>query len=129
MAVSRGHALILSAAVHSVGLGVAGWATHGPYSFDCSGFTYWVVLNVTGKNIGTGTWSQVGAGTPVSRNALQPGDLVFFQNTYTWGLSHVGIYIGNGKFIHAENESTGVVISDLSSQYYSSRWYGARRIA
>ena len=105
------------------------WATHGPSSFDCSGFTYWVILNVVGIDISPGTSAQINQGTPVSRDALQPGDLVFFQNTYTWGLSHVGIYIGNNKFIHAENESTGVVISDLTSSYYSSRWYGARRIA
>jgi cell wall-associated NlpC family hydrolase len=104
------------------------WATHGPSSFDCSGFTYWVVLNTLGVNISPGTSAQINHGTAISRNSLQPGDLVFFQNTYTWGLSHVGIYIGNGKFIHAENESTGVVISDLGSTYYSSRWYGARRI-
>jgi cell wall-associated NlpC family hydrolase len=104
------------------------WATHGPSSFDCSGFTYWVVLNTLGIDIGTGLWTQVSAGSSVSRDNLQPGDLVFFQNTYTWGLSHVGIYIGNGQFIHAENESTGVVISNLSSPYYSSRWYGAVRL-
>jgi cell wall-associated NlpC family hydrolase len=104
------------------------WATRGPSSFDCSGFTYWVVKNVLGKDIGGGTASQIGYGTPVSQGDLQPGDLVFFQNTYTWGLSHVGIYIGGGQFIHAENESTGVVISSLSSSYYASRWYGARRI-
>jgi cell wall-associated NlpC family hydrolase len=105
------------------------WATHGPSSFDCSGFTYWVVLNTLGIDIGTGLWTQVSAGTSVSQSDLQPGDLVFFQNTYEWGLSHVGIYIGNGQFIHAENESTGVVISSLSSSYYSSRWYGAVRLA
>ncbi|MCC6790276.1 MAG: C40 family peptidase [Thermomicrobiales bacterium] len=104
------------------------WATHGPSSFDCSGFTYWVLSNTLGVNIGTGTMSQIGYGTPVDRNSLQPGDLVFFQNTYTWGLSHVGIYIGGNQFIHAENESTGVVISNLDSSYYASRWYGARRV-
>jgi hypothetical protein len=104
------------------------WATHGPSSFDCSGFTYWVILHTLGVDIGAGTFTQIDYGTPVSKGNLQPGDLVFFQNTYTWGLSHVGIYIGDGQFIHAENESTGVVISDLSSSYYSSRWYGARRI-
>jgi uncharacterized protein YraI len=104
------------------------WATHGPSSFDCSGFTYWVILNTLGINISPGTSAQINYGTPVSRSSLQPGDLVFFQNTYTWGLSHVGIYIGGGKFIHAQNESTGVVISELSSTYYSSRWYGARRM-
>lgn len=104
------------------------WATHGPSSFDCSGFTYWVVLNVLGRDIGAGTWTQVSAGPSVSRNSLQPGDLVFFQNTYTAGLSHVGMYIGNDQFIHAQNESTGVVISDLNSSYYSSRWYGAVRL-
>jgi len=104
------------------------WATHGPSSFDCSGFTYWVTLNVLGRDIGGGLWTQVSAGSAVSRNSLQPGDLVFFQNTYTAGLSHVGIYIGNDQFIHAENESTGVRISDLNSSYYSSRWYGAVRL-
>lgn len=104
------------------------WATHGPSSFDCSGFTYWVVLNVLGRDIGAGTWTQVSAGASVSRGNLQPGDLVFFQNTYTTGLSHVGMYIGNDQFIHAQNESTGVVISDLNSSYYASRWYGAVRL-
>ena len=103
-------------------------ATHGPASFDCSGFTYWVVYNVTGQNIWYGLWTQISAGTPVDRNSLQPGDLVFFQNTYQAGLSHVGIYIGNDQFIHAENEDTGVRISSLSSTYYASRYYGARRI-
>ena len=105
------------------------WATHGPNTFDCSGFTYWVVLNVLKKDIGAGTWLQISQGTPVQYGDLKPGDLVFFQNTYTWGLSHVGIYIGNGQFIHAENETTGVKISSLTSTYYASRWYGARRIA
>jgi cell wall-associated NlpC family hydrolase len=64
----------------------------------------------------------------VSKSNLQPGDLVFFQNTYKGGLSHVGIYIGGGQFINAENESTGVKISDLNSSYYASRWYGAVRL-
>lgn len=104
------------------------WATHGPYSFDCSGFTYWVIKNVVGVDIGTGTWSQVSSGSPVSRGNLQPGDIVFFQNTYKAGLSHVGIYIGGGQFVHAENENTGVKVSDLNSSYYGSRWYGAVRI-
>ena len=104
------------------------WATAGPASFDCSGFTYWVIRNVLGIDIGRGLFTQVAAGTPVSQGNLQPGDLVFFQNTYTWGLSHAGIYIGNGQFIHAENESTGVKISDLNSSYYASRWYGAVRM-
>jgi N-acetylmuramoyl-L-alanine amidase len=103
-------------------------ATHGPSSFDCSGFTNWVVKNVIGTNIGTGLWTQVVAGSSVSRGSLQPGDLVFFQNTYKAGLSHVGIYIGNGQFVHAENENTGVRVSSLSSTYYSSRWYGAVRL-
>jgi cell wall-associated NlpC family hydrolase len=104
------------------------WATHGPASFDCSGFTYWVTKNVIGIDIGTGLWTQTAAGTPVSKSNLQPGDIVFFQNTYKGGLSHVGIYIGGGQFIHAENENTGVKISDLNSTYYGSRWYGAVRL-
>jgi len=104
------------------------WATHGPNSFDCSGFTYWVVLNVTGRDIGAGTWTQWETGAPIPYGSLQPGDLVFFQNTYTVGLSHVGMYIGNDQFIHAENEDTGVRISSLTSTYYATRYLGARRM-
>jgi len=104
------------------------WATSGPSSFDCSGFTNWVIKNVVGQNIGTGLWTQSVAGSPVSRSNLQPGDLILFQNTYKAGLSHAGIYIGNNQFVHAENANTGVRVSDLNSTYYGSRWYGARRI-
>jgi cell wall-associated NlpC family hydrolase len=71
---------------------------------------------------------QVSSGTYVDANALQPGDLVFQQNTYQWGLSHVGIYIGNGQFINAANESTGVTISSLWDSYWGPRYCTARRI-
>ncbi|MEZ4499534.1 MAG: SH3 domain-containing C40 family peptidase [Thermomicrobiales bacterium] len=104
------------------------WAAAGPSSFDCSGFIYWVVTNATGKSIGRVLTTQITAGAAVSRDSLQPGDLVFFQNTYQAGLSHGGIYIGNGQFIHASNPSTGVIVSDLSSSYYASRWLGAVRL-
>ncbi len=104
------------------------WAAAGPSAFDCSGFIYWVVTNATGKSIGRVLFTQISAGSAVSRNSLQPGDLVFFQNTYQAGLSHGGIYIGNNQFIHASNPSTGVMISNLDSSYYASRWYGAVRL-
>lgn len=68
------------------------------------------------------------AGRRVSRGELQPGDLVFFQNTYIPGLSHGGIYIGNGQFIHAADERSGVVASSLSDPYWESRWLGATRL-
>lgn len=105
------------------------WATHGPGSFDCSGFTSWVIQNVLGISIGYSVAPQFNFGVGVTRGNLAPGDIVFFENTYTFGLSHVGIYIGNNQFVHAENPSTGVRVSDLNSTYYSTRFYGARRLA
>jgi uncharacterized protein YgiM (DUF1202 family) len=104
------------------------WATHGPDTFDCSGFTYWVALHVLGTDISAGTWPQSVAGRPVAYGELQPGDLVFFQNTYRAGISHVGIYIGDGLFVHAENEGTGVVITSIYSDYYASHYWGAVRV-
>jgi cell wall-associated NlpC family hydrolase len=104
------------------------WATRGPNSFDCSGFTYWVAKNVLGIDITGGVILQWNYGREIPYGSLQPGDLVFFQNTYTVGLSHVGIYIGNNQFVHAANESVGVVVSDLTNTYYATRWFGARRL-
>ena len=105
------------------------YAGEGPYAFDCSGFTMFVIHNTLGIDIPHDMRVQYQMGRPVSRDELQPGDEVFFQNTFEPGMSHTGIYIGGGQFVHAETESSGVRISDLSSDYYSSRWYGAVRFS
>jgi cell wall-associated NlpC family hydrolase len=106
------------------------WAGNGPYGFDCSGFTQYVILNTLGIDIGHAVEGQPFAGGAwVDYGAWQPGDLIFFQNTYRAGISHVGIYIGDGLFIHAENSGTGVVISSLYDGYYGPRYWGANRIA
>ena len=104
------------------------WGGTTTRGFDCSGFVqyvykqYGITLNRTAN-------SQMSNGYYVSADNLQPGDLVFFFGTYsTSGASHVGIYIGNGQFIHASSGSGRVVISDLWSNYYSSHYYGARRV-
>jgi cell wall-associated NlpC family hydrolase len=72
-------------------------------------------------------FAQWASGPRISSKDLQPGDLVFFSNTYKRGLSHVAIYMGNGKIVHAENPGTGVTISDLWSDYYSAHYTGAIR--
>ena len=105
------------------------YAGEGPYAFDCSGFTKFVIQNTLGMDITHDMFTQIGMGQSVGMNELQPGDLVFFANTFRPGLSHAGIYIGGGQFVHAENESTGVMVSDLNSDYYGSRWAGGTRLA
>ena len=104
------------------------WGGTTTRGFDCSGFVqyvykqYGITLNRTAN-------AQMSNGYYVSADNLQPGDLVFFFGTYaTSGASHVGIYIGNGQFIHSSSGSGCVVISDLWSGYYSSHYYGARRV-
>ena len=94
---------------------------------DCSSFTQYV-FQKQGINIGRDTRTQYSKGTSVSKNDLQPGDLIFFQNTYRPGVSHVGIYVGNGKFVHNSSSAGGVTTSDLSNSYYSSHYLGAKRI-
>ncbi len=105
------------------------YAGEGPYAFDCSGFTMFVIHNTLGIDIPHDMRVQYQMGRQVSRDELQPGDLVFFANTLHPGMSHDGIYIGGGQFIHAETEASGVRISDLDAEYYSTRWYGAVRFA
>jgi cell wall-associated NlpC family hydrolase len=67
-------------------------------------------------------------GRHISRSDLQPGDLVFFQGTYRRGISHVGIYVGDGHFVHAANEREGVREDSLNEAYYSKHFAGARRV-
>ena len=105
------------------------YAGEGPYAFDCSGFTMFVIHNTLGVDVPHDMTVQFAMGQPVSRDALAPGDLVFFANTLHPGMSHNGIYIGGGQFVHAENEASGVTVSDLDADYYASRWYGAVRFA
>lgn len=95
--------------------------------FDCSGFVQYVLRQV-GISIGRDAPAQYQYGAEVPREHLVPGDLVFFQNTYMPGLSHVGIYVGNGQFIHANDEATGVILSSLDDIYWAPRWYGAKRL-
>lgn len=102
------------------------WAGSTPSGFDCSGFVQYV-FKAHGISLNRTAATQYRHGSYVAKNDLQPGDLVFFQNTYKAGISHVGIYIGNDQFIHSSS-SKGVVISSLSSSYYVSHYYAARRI-
>lgn len=97
-----------------------------PGGFDCSGFTSYVFQQF-GISLNRSAAGQYGQGSAVSKASLIAGDLVFF-NTYG-GVSHVGIYTGNGEFIHSSSpQSGGVIYSALSESYYASRYVGARRV-
>jgi cell wall-associated NlpC family hydrolase len=98
-----------------------------PAGFDCSGFVYYI-HNHSGAPVGRGMWQQYNGGSHISVGALQPGDTVFFANTYMPGLSHDGIYIGNGQFIHASDERTGVTISSMNTSYWQAHYVGATRL-
>ena len=98
-----------------------------PSGFDCSGFTSYIYKQF-GYSLNRTCSGQLDNGTPVAMSELQPGDLVFFQNTYKAGISHVGIYVGDGKFIHSPNSRSVVSYADLYSDYYTNHYYSARRI-
>jgi len=103
------------------------WGGSSPSGFDCSGFT-WYVYKQAGISIPNHDLAgQLNAGPRIPKDQLQPGDLVFFQNTYKPGLSHSGIYLGGGRFINAETESVGVQIRSLSDPYWAARFVGASR--
>ncbi len=104
------------------------WGGKNPSAggFDCSGFAYWV-LTQNGVSASSSAAGDMSIGVPVSANSLQPGDILIWSNTYMPGPSHVGIYIGGGNFIHAENAYTGVTITSVNSSYYASRFTAARR--
>lgn len=99
-----------------------------PAGFDCSGFVYYVL-----KQFGYSPYrtpaDQYRMGTYVAKSDLKVGDIVFFAGTYASGISHVGIYAGNGQFIHSPNSRSTVSYADLTSGYWANHYYGARRMA
>lgn len=104
----------------------------GPRSFDCSGFTMYIFRQF-GFSLPHTATGQLSYGQQVSRGELQPGDLVFFRDPSIThkAASHVGIYIGNGQFIHAsssKNNSKSVIVSSLSSSYYNRYYTTGRRL-
>lgn len=92
--------------------------------FDCSGFTSYIYKQF-GVSLNRTAAGQYSNGTAVSRANLQPGDLVMFGKS---GINHVGIYIGGGMIVHAENKTTGVTTDTINSGYYNNNYVGARRI-
>lgn len=103
------------------------WGTHGPRSFDCSGLTSFLYKQAYGIGISTSSRAQASYGYKVSKSNLKKGDLMFFA-TGGGGISHVGIYVGNNKLIHASTPSTGVILSDINSSYYQRTFVTARRL-
>lgn len=123
-AISRGPQLV-SYAKRFLGIKYK-WSGQSPSGFDCSGFTSYIYKSF-GINLPHSSYGQFKSGQRISKSQLLPGDLVFFQ-TSKRGISHVGIYIGNGKFIHASSGMGYVTITNLSEPYYSKRYKGAVRV-
>ncbi len=96
-----------------------------PGGFDCSGYVQYVFAQA-GIYLPRTADAQYGVGYPVSTDGLRAGDLVFFS-TYTYGVSHVGIYLGDGDFINASS-SQGVSVASIYSGYWGARYIGARRV-
>jgi cell wall-associated NlpC family hydrolase len=114
------HSSVVSIALQYLGVPYV-WGGASPSGFDCSGLTMYAYAKV-GVYLPHNAAMQYGMGSAVSRNQLAPGDLVFFN-----GLSHVGMYIGGGRFVHAPHTGDVVKISSLSEYWYSATYVGARR--
>ncbi|MFO0106537.1 MAG: C40 family peptidase [Burkholderiales bacterium] len=104
------------------------WGGRGPATgFDCSGLVAHVYREGGGISV-QGTAAELGRKSrPITRSALLPGDLVFF-NTLGARHSHVGVYVGDGRFVHASNPRTGVRVDHLNHRYYAQRFEGAHTL-
>jgi len=104
------------------------WGGESARGFDCSGFIMRVMRDLGYKALPHSAAEQFRYGTPIARPLLKAGDVVFFANTYKPGVSHVGIYLGRGRFIHAANSQDGTIVSNLNSPKWVAHYAGARRL-
>lgn len=95
---------------------------------DCSHFVR-KAYSAIGIELPQSAAMQIRVGSEVGKDEIQPGDLVFFKNTYKRGISHVGIALGDDRFVHAASRKHGVIISSLDDSYFKVRYAGARRVS
>lgn len=117
---------VVSVAKQYLGNKYVSGGTSPESGFDCSGFTQYV-YNKCGISLSRASSTQANNGTPVDKSELQPGDLLLFHYYGESSIGHVGIYTGNGQFIHAANSKRGVVYDTIESGYYADNYAGARR--
>ena len=103
------------------------YGANGPYQYDCSSFTKYV-FSKNGITLPRVSKDQAKVGKYVRANELQKGDLIFFNSKKSSKVSHVGIYLGRGSFIHASSAKDQVTISNLNSNYYSKHFKWGRRV-
>ena len=122
---SKGGGAVVDWAQRSIGRPYKSAGRSPDAGFDCSGLAWWT-HHQTGIDIPVTSATQFRGGREVQKKLLLPGDLVFFS-TERRGPSHVGVYIGKGRFIHAPKTGSTVSISSLEETYWSKRYIGARR--
>ena len=115
-------AQVVAIAMQYLGVPYVWGAADPSVGFDCSGLTKYVFAKV-GVSLPHYAAAQYQLGSPVSKDQLEPGDLVFFRN-----LGHMGMYIGGGNMIHAPRTGDVVKISSIYESYYVANWVGARRV-
>ena len=106
------------------------WGAQGPNSFDCSGLTYYVYKNAAGITLPRTSVEQSKYGTTVSKSNLKAGDLIFFDTSgpNDGGVSHVGIYVGNGQMIHASSSQKKIVKVSVETSYWNNAFVTAKRV-
>ena len=124
-ATDRGQAVAQEALKHLGVKYVYGGTT--PAGWDCSGLVQYVYKQATGITLPRSTVQQSLVGTPVRADQIRAGDIVFFVDTAGPGISHDGIALGDGRFVHAASERSGTIISNLNDIYWSTHFAGARR--
>ena len=114
-------------ALSLVGINYRWGGTSPQTGFDCSGLVSHVYRQITGLVLPRDSYAMARQGTPISLDDLRPGDLVFF-NTMRRPFSHVGIYLGDHRFVHAPSAGKTVHVVDMTEPYWAARYDGARRM-
>jgi cell wall-associated NlpC family hydrolase len=118
---------ITSTALGLVGVDYKFGGNHPDQGLDCSGFVRYVFQHATGISLPRSSKEQAKVGQTIDKAQLQPGDLVFF-NTRRFQFSHVGVYLGDNKFIHSPSRGGSVEVVDFENRYWQKAFNGARRI-